>query len=400
VIPKKPRKPKANELSLLGHKKNKARNPKTSIYRGLIKKGNKCMNKMKLPLLAVLVVGTLNSITSCGLKSSVTPTDETITVTDMLGDSITIKKNPKKVACVSRATFDLLVSFGLGDKIDGAYYSLLDNTWASVMYPQSANLYSYQYEESYETFITRGVDLVFAPEKYIADGLKEHGINALCVSLYGNPTFDNYVHFFSNLVTKLWDDPIVAQKAKAWDNKVDKAINDVKSELEKHNVEQKKIFYVRGDKNKGIGYTDTKASFTEYAYRSLGFDFAGSHFESNKPSAEAIVEYNPDAFVIGGIYQNKLIETLKTTEPYIQLDAVKNNKIYTIPVGLTMFEQISVMTPIFFYDQANKIYPEYFNYDIGSLVKDTVKDCFGSELSDTQISYMLNGKNANGEDLA
>ena len=78
----------------------------------------------------------------------------------------------------------------MGDKIDGAYKTIYDNPWTEVFYPQSINEYRYAYQESYETFITRGVDLVFAPEKYISDGLKEHGVNALCVSLYGNPTFE------------------------------------------------------------------------------------------------------------------------------------------------------------------------------------------------------------------
>lgn len=359
---------------------------------------------MKKIMLSVALLSTaVAALAACGTNhESASENNEpsTITVTDMLGDSITIEKNPKKVACVSRTTYDLLVAFGLGDKVDGAYTTIYDNPWTEVMYPQSKGEYRYAYEENYETFMARGVDLVFAPEKYIADGLKEHGINALCVSLYGNPSFDDYVHFFSNLVTEIWDDPAVKAKASAWDNKVDTAIKDVTTELAKHNIKKKKIFYVRGDKNKGIGYTDNKGSFTEYAFRSLGFDFAGASMETNKPSAEEIVKYNPDAFVIGGIFQNKLVETLTTTEPYTTLDAVKNKKYYTIPVGLTMFEQLSAMTPIFFYDMANKIYPEYFSYDVDKMIKDTVKEYFGTDLSDSDITNIKTGKDAKGADLA
>lgn len=325
---------------------------------------------------------------------------ELITVTDMVGDSIEIERNPNKVACVSRTTYDLLVAFGLGDKIDGAYITIYDNPWTEVIYPNSKNEYRYEYEESYETFISRGVDLVFAPEKYISDGLKEHGINSLCVSLYGNPTFDEYVHYFSDLVTQIWDSEEVKEKVKAWDNKVNNAISEITTELAKQELTQKKIFYVRGDKNKGIGYTDNKGSFTEYAFRSLGFDFAGAHLTTNKPSQEDILKYNPDVFVIGGIYQNILVEELKTDIVYSNLDAVKDNKIYTIPVGLTMFEQLSAMTPIFFYDMANKIYPDLFHYDISSMIKETIKEYFGTDLTDKQIQYMLNGKDVNGNNLA
>ncbi len=325
--------------------------------------------------------------------------DEMITVYDMLGDSVVIKKNPKKVACVSRTTYDLLIAFGLGDYIDGAYYAIYHNPWVELIYPDSKDEYRYAYEENYETFISRNIDLVFAPEKYIADGLKEHDINALCISLYGNPTFDQYVYFFADVVKQIWDSKEVEEKVNAWKEKVDKAVNEINDELAKHDIPKKSLYYVRGDKNKGIGYTDTKAAFTEYAYRKLGFDFVSSNFKSNKPSEEEICVLNPDVFVIGGIYQNLLVETLKTTEPYTYLESVKNNQIYTIPVGFTMFEQLSAMTPVFFYNQANKLYPEYFNYDITTMVKKTVKEYFGTELSELQIEMMLNGKNSNGKDM-
>ena len=211
--------------------------------------------------------------------------------------------------------------------------------------------------------------------------------------------FDNYVTFLSQLVTKIWDGDDIKAKAAAWENKVTTAISDVTTELAKHDVSKKKIFYVRGDKDKGVCYTDTKSSFTEYAYRSMGFDFVGASLTTTNPSTEEVVAQNPDVFVCGGQYQNKNINILKTEEPYTNLDAVKNNKVYNIPIGFTAFEQLSAMTPIFFYDQANKIYPEYFSYDISSMVKTTVKEYFGTDLTDTQVGYMLNGLNPQGGSL-
>ena len=340
----------------------------------------------------------LGTIAGCNSNES-SEYGEKITVTDMVGDKATFYKNPKKVACVSRTTYDLLVAYGLGDKIDGAYKGTLNNPWVEVIYPESKNHYSYGYEESYETFLARGVDLVFAPEKYIADGLKEHGIPALCVSLYGNPSFDNYVTFFSNLVTEIWDSPEAKTKADAWNYKVMSAIDEVKATIGVHeNGAKKKLFYVRGDKDNGVGYTDQVGSFTEYAYRIMGFDYVGSTMDTNKPSAEEVCSANPDVFVCGGIYQNANMAHLRE-EPYANLDAVKNNKLYNIPIGLTAFEQLSAMTPVFFYDQAEKIYPYLFDYDIAALCKSTIKEYFGTELSDEQIGYMLNGLSPTGGSL-
>jgi len=354
------------------------------------------MRFTKLMLVALSICATLGA-SSC----SKTNENETITLTDMVGDTVTIKKNPSKVACVSRTTYDLLIAYGLGDKIDGVYNKMLDNSWTKVFYPKSESHYPYEYKSSYELFISRGVDLVFAPEKYIADDLRTHGINAICISLYGNPTFDNYVTYFSNLVTKIWDDELVKAKANAWNTKVNDAITNIQTELAKHELTKKKLFYVRGDKDRGIGYTDTKGSFTEYAYRVLGFDNMSSSLTNGEemPSAESICSFNPDVFVMGGIYENKHVSDIKTTEPYSTLDAVKNSKIYTIPVGLTQMEQLNALTPEFFYDQANKLYPEYFHYDVHSMIKSSVKEYFGTELTDQQVSYMMQGLSSTGGNL-
>lgn len=321
---------------------------------------------------------------------------EFITIKDMLGDETKVKQNPDKVACVSRTTYDLLVSFGLGDKIDGAYTTIYDNPWTKTIYPHSQNEYRYAYNESYETFVARGIDLVYAPEKYISDGLKEHGISSSCVSLYGNPTYDSFVHFFTNMTTQLWTDDTVKVKAKAWDDKVDGAINKVTSELSKHEFTKKKVFYVRGDKNNGIEYTDTKGSFTEFAFRKLGCDCLSSQLTKNRPSKEEILSFKPEIFVIGGIYQNKLVEQLKKDTEYMAL----NPTIITIPIGLTMFEQLSAMTPIFFYDMANKLYSDWFHYDVSSIIKNSIKEYFNIDLTDEQIQYMQTGKGPDGKDLA
>ena len=118
-------------------------------------------------LLLCIISSIVMAFASCNQKNE---EPETVKVIDMLGEEVEVKKNPKKVACLSRTTYDLLIAFGVGDSVDGVYKNLLDNEWASVFDKDANNRYRCQYQESYETFISRGVDIVFAPEKYIADG--------------------------------------------------------------------------------------------------------------------------------------------------------------------------------------------------------------------------------------
>ena len=353
------------------------------------------MLKKTLALILALATlfGVALTLSSCNITE---PDDETVTITDMLGEVCEVKKNPTRVACASRTTYDLLVAFGLGDCIDGVYYSLLDNEWAVVFDENAEERYSLAYEESYETYIGRGVELVFSPEKHITDGLREHGITAVNVSLYGTPSFDGYVYYFADMVKQIWDSEEVARRVDAWISGMSETISAIETELAKHPGEERTVYYVRGDKNRGIGYTDTVGSFTEYAYKVLGMIPLNDRFETNKPSAEEICSQNPDVFVVGGMYQSILLEELTTKEPYKSLDAVKNGEYYNIPIGLTMFEQLSVFSTAFLMDQANKLYPEYFDFDVEGEIKSLAMEFFGVELTDEEVYNMLNGLSRDG----
>ena len=103
--------------------------------------------------------------------------------------------------------------------------------------------------------------------------------------------------------------------------------------------------------------------------------------------------------MVGGIYQKTLLEQLTTTEPYKNLDAIKNGSYYNIPIGLTMFEQLSVFSPAFLMDQANKLYPEYFNFDVEGEIKSLAKYFFNAELTDAEVANMLNGLSRGCESL-
>lgn len=323
-----------------------------------------------------------------------------IEVKDMVGDKVFVPKNPKKVACISRTTFDLLVGYGLQDSIYGAYDGTLNNPWLKLILGEKAKkIVSLPYNPSAEELIKNNVDLVFAPEKIMAEEYRKQGINAITISLYGNPSFDNFIFFFSDLIEQIWDSEIVKIRSNIWENELEKVLNEISTKLPKNNQQKKKIFYVRGDKERGINYTDTIGSLTEFVYRTLNLDFVGSIINVTRPSDEEIIKIDPDYFAFGGIYQNKNIQVLKEKSIYKNLSAVKNGNYFNIPIALTAFEQLSIMTPVFICDQANKIYPDIFNFNIDSLVKEYIKYYFDFDLNSNQIQWIKQGYGPNGESM-
>lgn len=348
--------------------------------------------KKTIILLLVFLFGI--SFSSCANNSN----KNKILVTDMSGTEVYIPKNPKKVAAVSPSTGDLMVAFGLGDILDGTYYSVTNNPWVEEIYPESKDFFGYDYDLSVETFIERGVDLIFIPEPATAKNLRDHGLNALCIRQFAETGYGDYVFYFSNIVKQIWGDR-VSEKVNMWQNEFSTAIAEVSTKIKNANYDKRTLYYVCGDKDRGLGYTDLGKSLLEYVYDEMNIDFVCNRFETNKPSAEAVLSIDPDIVVIGGIYQQYLLQQIEVQEPWNQLKAVKENQVFNIPVAFVSFEQTCVESPLFVYDMANKLYPELFDYDMEKLTKECINKYFNYDLTDSDVQNMLNGLDKNGEPL-
>ena len=229
---------------------------------------------MALILALTICLGMALSLASCGNND-----DETIEITDMSGTTVKIPKSPKKVAAVSPSTGDLMIAFGLGDLLDGTYYSTLNNPWAKEIYPESESFYGYDYDNSVETFVMQGVDLIFIPEPSAAQTLRDHGLNALCVRQFAETGYDDYVFYFSEMVRQIWgEDETVSARIDMWQNDFSTALNDVKAVLAQHpEIETRTLYYINGEKDRGLGYTDLGKSLLETVYGALKIDFICNH---------------------------------------------------------------------------------------------------------------------------
>ncbi len=321
-----------------------------------------------------------------------------ITIIDMAGIEVIVPKNIEKVAAVSPSTADLMIAFGLGDKIDGVYKTVTDNEWATLIYPDSVNFYKYEYDESAESYFSRDVDLILLPDPTTVESLRNSGLTVLNIRQFATDTFDDYLFTFSEILRQIF--PEASEKIDEWQNRMNTAIDDITSVLEDQ-ANQPSLYYIYGDKLNGRGshlaYTDMPNSFVASLLRKLNVKFVSDDFTSNRPSEEEVLDTNPDIILIGGIYQKYLYSTLISNNTWNKLDAVVNERVYNIPVGFAPFEQNSVESPIFLYDLANKIYPELFDYDIAAMTKETFEYWFDIILTDQQIEYLLDGLSPTGQ---
>ena len=351
---------------------------------------------MKTNLFKIIpVVASLFSIgftTSCANKTS---QNNTVTIIDMEGNLVTVPKNIKKVACISQSATDLMIAFGLGDKIAGTYRSFTYNKWAEVLYPNSHNYKAYSYSVSAEELLNDGIDLVIIQDTENAQSFRNAGIPVIAVHQYSpSGAFDEEVYEVANILSKLF--PEAKSKADIWIKDVRDTISDIQSKIGTVNSERT-VYYVNGEKSKGLYYSDGGNSMISRVYDVANVRLATEKYEVlnvHKVSDEEMVALNPYAMMIGGAYQNNLVDSLNESPVWSTLDCNQQNRVYRIPVCMVGIENVSAETPLMIKYTAS-LFNEY-EFNLNAEMKANIKKYFNYDLTDDDVNNMSNGLDRDG----
>lgn len=320
---------------------------------------------------------------------------KTVTITDMEGNQVTVSKDVKKIACISQSATDLMIAFGLGEKIVGTYRSFTYNKWASVLYPKAENYKAYSYSVSAEELLADGVDLVIIQDTENAQSFRNAGIPVIAVHQY-SPTgaFDEEVYDVAKILGQIF--PEAKPKADAWIKDVKDTISEIKSAIGNVNSE-KAVYYVNGEKAKGLYYSDGGNSMISRVYDVANVRLATEKYEVinvHKVSDEEMVALNPYAMMIGGAYQNNLFDSLNSSPVWSTLDCNTNNRVYRIPVCMVGIENVSAETPLMMKYTAS-LFNEY-EFDLKTEMKTNIKKYFNYDLTDADVNNMANGLDKDG----
>ncbi|MBN4084215.1 ABC transporter substrate-binding protein [Mycoplasma sp. CSL10166] len=304
-----------------------------------------------------------------------------------------VRINAKNIAIPGRSGIGMLIAFGLGDRISGVYKSTLDNQWINKIYPNSKKYTKLQYSPNKEEYLAQGYDLVIAPDPIVANSVIEAGMSSMVISQYHQPTYDDFITLYPEILTKIFTDTQVKNKVNTWINELNQIILEIKEKLSNKEI-IKKVWYVRGDKNKGVTYTESgQDTLLSSIMRILKVYYVPGEFtiENNVATKEQLLKDNADYYLFGGKFQNENINALKSDETFSSLKAVRQNNLINIPLGVIPFEQIGVELKIFIAYLANEFWPEIFNFDIRSMLKNTYKTYYNYDLADDEITKILSG---------
>ena len=324
--------------------------------------------------------------------------DDTITIIDMEGKQVAVPKNVEKVACISPSATDLMIAFGAGDKIVGTYRSFTYNPWAEEIYPAAANFKGYSYSVSAEELLSDGIELVILQDTENADAFRNAGIPVVAVHQY-SPTgaFDDEVYDTARIIGEIFGGS-VKEKADAWIQEVKNTIADIQQNLGATNSE-KAVYYVNGEKEKGLYYSDGGNSMISRILNVANVRLATEKYEVlnvHSVSGEEMLALNPYAMLIGGAYQNNLVDELNASPVWSALDCNQQNRVYRIPVAMVGLENVSAETPVMLKYVANLFNSDY-SFDMATELKANIKKYFKYDLTDTDVANMCLGLTKAGE---
>ena len=280
---------------------------------------------------AVILIAVL-SLSGCGNEGADTKKDNTVTFTDALGKSVSVEKNPKRVAALLGSFADVWVLSG------GEVCASADDAWDDfgLELPDAVNLGG-AHSPSLETLISANPDFVIASASTAAnvdmkDALENAGIT---VAYFDVDCFEDYLNML-DICTDITGRKDLFEKN---GSDIQKKIEEIKADFESQDIpsEQKKVLLLRASASSVKAKGSFGTVLGEMLY-DLGCENISDSDESllESLSVESIISKNPyHIFVVtmGEDTGNALDNFYRITEEnpaFGTLEAVKENRVHVM----------------------------------------------------------------------
>lgn len=372
----------------------------------------------KITALALTLCLCLFMVAGCGNNDAATSSSSTETsaasesstektVTDVSGRDVTIPSDVTSIVNLWPSYTASLYVLGAGDLVKAQAQSGLVNSWTEFFYPKAADVPGLGgTTPSVEEIAKLDPDFVIVHPGSIASGyadqLAEVGIPALDLSL---DSYDSMIDSYTVLGSALGGE---------YQEKTDKLTTLIKEKLDRANEltadlsdEDKPVVYcITGMSDSLTSTAAGEGTMQQSWVETCGGTYAPAQLEvsenTQEVTAEEVFAINPDVIFVGNTYQHKLVEELKTMDGWKDLNAVKNNRVYTIPYGCFGWDRYGMESTLLIDYALYCLQPEIAEengIDHDYLVSEVIafyKTFNGTEMTEEQAENMLNGLTPDG----
>lgn len=280
--------------------------------------------------------------------------DETtfpITMTDAVGEEITLEEAPKTIVSMLPSNTEILFALGLNDEIVGV--NDYDNYPEEALEKEKIG----GQEFNVEKILSMNPDVVFAHESMLGMGeaglqqIRDAGVKVFVVKNAAdfNETYTT-IEQIGRATGKLEEAKKIVEDMKA-------KVEEVKEKVAK--VETKKTVFVETSDVPDI-YTPGKGTFMQEILDMVNAENIAADQEGwFKIEPEEIVKRNPDVIIVMYSYVEGIVDSVKARDGFDSITAVKNNEVVQVDENLTSRTGPRLAEGL--EEVAKAIYPEAFS---------------------------------------
>ena len=316
---------------------------------------------------------------------------DTIRVTDCVGRTVDVPKDPQSICCVCPFSGPMIVMFGYGDRVTTSCNNMTRSNLLTMMCPSIADAVVVKSSGSVnaEAVLEYDTDLIF-----VNDGTYETPEERAKLDSLGIPYV---VVGFDDLESQLEAMLVIGRALDAEDKAQDyvdwcKGVYaDVEKSLSDESGETVNLYHAVNEATRtdyAGSICDEWITMTNVNDVSLSSDLS---VEGGKAytTLEQIYAWDPDMIICN---EAGVDDYIMTDEKWAGLRCVRNGTVYQIPVGISrMGHPTSTETPLALMWLANLLYPEQYDIDFAQELKDYYLRFYDFEIDDDMVQAILQG---------
>lgn len=356
-------------------------------------------NWSKKALIACAALVAAFSITACGNNSKATPSvkSEKQVVVDIKGNKVEVPKDIKKLAVVPMPWAYVVYAFdGNSDRLaaihpgtKGAYKGKFLETKDKHFGKVDTSLINQNFSVNMEGLANAGVEACLMWQYQEQDAKKLNSIGVKTILIY-NDTVDSLKKSFT-IVGKLLNKEEKAKELIAYYDEAYNSIVKHKDEVEK--AQKPTVLFLRNAQlrlqgNDNFMHEALKIGGAHNPMEQTALDSNNKNISMEqvyKMNPDIILLSNFDKFVPDDLYNNKI-----AGQDWSTVKAVKEKRVYKVPLGIYRWDAPGVETPLMMRWIAHTMQPEIFkDVKIKKETKDFFKKFLNMDLTDADLAQIF-----------
>ena len=354
--------------------------------------------------MTALLVSCSSPKTSTSASASATTQPSTVTITDHADREVEVPTNPKRVAVLGIYPLPSMLTVYLDScesivAMEPGSMNAAKNGILSQLYPDITNITTDIMDGddvNIESLLALKPDVVFynASDTQDLEKLENAGLTAVAFSATKwkfncTETFNEWM----NLLDQIYPEHAGNREELIKKYSTD-TYNKIQDTVKNAEEKQKVLFLFQYDENAMI--TSSSKFFGQWWCDAVGAVNVAQDVPAEKTNAvitmEQVYEWDPDVIVITNFTQAKpddLYNNAIGNDDWSNVSAVKNKRVYKMPLGTYRTYTPSVDSPMTLEWLAQAVYPELFkDMDVKADVKEYYQNLFGVTLTDEQVDQM------------